>query len=129
MTPVDGSDGVMAMDDMLKGIGDRVRQARAKRHMSQMDLAEAAGLSTSFISNVEMGRQSMNIRALVSISNVLGVSTDWLLRNDTQAALHISSEELYQELSDCTPQEREAILKVVQSMKDVLQTFRKNSEQ
>ena len=119
----------MAMDDMLKGIGDRVRQARANKHMSQMDLAEAAGLSTSFISNVEMGRQSMNIRALISISNALGVSTDWLLRNETQAALQISSEELYRELQDCSPQEREALLKVVQSMKDVLQSFRKNSEQ
>ena len=64
--------GVMAMDDMLKGIGDRVRQARANKHMSQMDLAEAAGLSTSFISNVEMGRQGMNIRALISISGLPG---------------------------------------------------------
>ena len=27
----------------------------------------------------------MNIRALIAISNALDVSTDWLLRNDTQA--------------------------------------------
>ena len=117
------------MDDMLKEIGSRIKQARQNKHMSQMDLAEASNLSTSFISNVEMGRQSMNVRALIAISDALGVSTDWLLRNDTQAALNISSEELYKELQDCNPKEREAILRIVQSMKDVLHKFRGNSEQ
>lgn len=116
------------MDDMLKEIGARIKQARQNKHMSQMDLAEASGLSTSFISNVEMGRQSMNIRALIAISNALNVSTDWLLRNDTQAALSISSEEIYRELQDCNPQEREAILKLVEYTKDILQKFRMNND-
>ena len=117
------------MDDMLKEIGGRIRQVRKNKGMSQLDLAEASGLSASFISNVEMGRQSMNIRALIAISNALGVSTDLLLRNNTPESLNISSEEFYQALADCSPKEREAILHLVQSMKDVLIKFRETDDQ
>ena len=61
------------MDELLQEIGERVRQARLAKHMSQLDLAEAIGMSVSFISNIEVGKQSMNIRALLAISDVLGV--------------------------------------------------------
>lgn len=44
------------MDEALREIGDRVRKARIDRGMSQYDLCEAAGLSISFLSNVEMGK-------------------------------------------------------------------------
>ena len=112
------------MDELLREIGDRVRQARMTKHMSQNDLADATGLSVSFLSNIEMGKQSMNIRALIAISNALNVSTDWLLRNNTPAALSITSEEISRELEDCTPQEREIILRLVQTMKDSLQKLK-----
>lgn len=112
------------MDELLRDIGDRVRQARTAKHMSQNDLADVTGLSVSFLSNIEMGKQSMNIRALIAISNALDVSTDWLLRNNTQAALTITSEEISKELEDCTPQEREIILRLVQTMKDSLQKLK-----
>lgn len=116
------------MDDGLRGIGERVRQARLDRGMSQNDLSEATGLSTSFLSNIEMGKQSMNIRALLSISDALHVSTDWILRNDTPAALVISADEISKELESCTPQEREVILKLVQTIKDSIQQLRATSD-
>ena len=46
------------MDELLRAIGDRVRQARMTKHMSQNDLADATGLSVSFLSNIEMGKQA-----------------------------------------------------------------------
>lgn len=116
------------MDEALRGIGDRVRKARIDRGMSQNDLCEATGLSISFLSNVEMGKQSMNIRALLSISDALHVSTDWLLRNDTPTALAISSDEIAKELESCTPKEREIILKLVQTIKDSIQQLRATSD-
>ncbi len=97
------------MDIQLQEIGKRVKQARLTQRMTQIQLAEAAGISPSFLSNLEMGRQSMNIRALVSISNVLNVSTDWLLNNNTDSASHAVAVEIEKELSSCTPSEREAM--------------------
>ena len=114
------------MDSMLQEIGERIKLARQNKQMSQMDLAEATGLSVSFISNVEMGKQSMNIRALIAISNALEVSADWLLRNNTQEAMAITSEEIAKELQDCTPIERDAILHMVQAMKGTLRKMQEN---
>ena len=48
------------MDEILQQIGERVREARLAKHMSQMELAEAIGMSVSFISNIEVGKQAMN---------------------------------------------------------------------
>ena len=110
------------MDEALRGIGDRVRKARIDRGMSQNDLCEATGLSISFLSNVEMGKQSMNIRALIAISDVLNVSADWLLRSSTESDVTI--DEILKELENCTPKEREVILKLVQTMKDSIHNLK-----
>ena len=67
------------MDETLKLIGDRLRQIRLIRKMSQNELAEATDLSASFISNIEQGKQAMSVKALIAIAQVLDVSTDWLL--------------------------------------------------
>ena len=84
------------MDELLQEIGDRVRQARLAKHMSQLDLAEAIGMSVSFISNIEVGKQSMNIRALLAISDVLGVSPNWILRNPSD--IDVTIDEIAKEL-------------------------------
>ena len=104
------------MDELLRDIGDRVRQARMAMHMSQNDLADATGLSVSFLSNIEMGKQSMNIRALLAISDVLGVSPNWILRNPSD--IDVTIDEIAKELESCTPREREVILQLVQTMKE-----------
>ena len=116
------------MEEAIKGIGERVWQARLNRGMSQNDLCDATGLSISFISNVERGKQSMNIRALLMISDALSVSADWLLRNNTPTSLSISAEEITKELESCTPKEREIILKLVQTIKDSIQQLRATSD-
>ena len=110
------------MDELLQEIGERVRQARLAKHMSQLDLAEAIGMSVSFISNIEVGKQSMNIRALLAISDVLGVSPNWILRNPSD--IDVTIDEIAKELESCTPREREVILKLVQTMKESIRKLK-----
>ena len=74
------------MDTELMKIGSRVKQARLAKHLTQMQLAEAAGISVSFLSNIENGRQSMNLRALIAISDALNVSADWLIKDIPHSA-------------------------------------------
>ena len=106
------------MDVLLSDIGKRIKQARQAKGMSQMELAEAVGVSVSFLSNIEVGRQSMNIRTLIAISDVLDVSTDWILRNDTRAATSVTAEEIANELDGCTLRERGLLLRQMQMMKE-----------
>ena len=106
------------MDQQLKEIGARLRQARLAKNLSQPQLAEAADISVSYLSNLENGRQAMNIKIMASLLDILNVSADWLLGNSTDSANHAAALEIEKELSSCTPKERDAILRLVLLMKE-----------
>jgi transcriptional regulator with XRE-family HTH domain len=63
-------------------MGDRLRAARRRRHLSLRDLAGRLGLSPSLISQVETGRANPSVSTLYAIANELDVSLDELLFND-----------------------------------------------
>lgn len=65
------SDG--AVDQLYESIGDRIRAARARSRMTQVELAQRVGLTRSSIANIEAGRQRAMIHALLRIADVLGV--------------------------------------------------------
>ena len=116
------------MDDFLKEIGGRVREARLAKGLSQEKLAEAINMSPSFVSNVEVGRQGMNIRAFVSFVKVLDVSADWLLGSRSSSDVEFTADEITKELNSCSPREREAILSLVQHLKITLRKYSLNDD-
>lgn len=67
-------------------MGDRLRAARRRRHLSLRDLAGRLGLSPSLISQVETGRARPSVSTLYAIANELDVSLDELLFNDAGRA-------------------------------------------
>ncbi len=108
------------MDHQLQEIGARLKQARMAKNLTQPQLAEAADISVSFLSNLETGRQAMNIKTMASLLDILNVSADWLLGNSTDSANHAAALEIEKELSSCTPKERETILRLVLLMKEAI---------
>ena len=61
-------------------LSERLREARRRAGLRQIDLAAAIGeYDHSVISAVENGRSSMRIEALVKAASALDVSTDYLL--------------------------------------------------
>lgn len=60
-------------------LGERIRSARKKLHLTQEQLAEACELSTAHIGHIERGTRALSIESLITISEVLNVSTDYLL--------------------------------------------------
>ena len=73
-------------------IGNRIREVREERKLTQMKLAELADLSTITVSNMESGKFSPNLKNLIKISEVLGVSIDFLVKgkatNMNKAYIH-----------------------------------------
>jgi transcriptional regulator with XRE-family HTH domain len=67
-------------------MGDHLRAARRRRHLSLRDLAGRLGLSPSLISQVETGRAKPSVSTLYAIANELDVSLDELLFNDAGRA-------------------------------------------
>lgn len=98
-------------------IGRQIKEKRKPNHMTQAELAEAAGLSITYISCIERWKKRVSLEALVAISNELGVTVDHLLSPNqphNPALLQADWEEL---LSDCTQYERAVLYGIAQAAK------------
>lgn len=75
-------------------IGARIRNAREKKRITQAELAEFCSLSTSHIGHIERGTRIPSLDTLFRISQVLQVSTDYLLLDvlpdDNSFFIHLS---------------------------------------
>lgn len=63
----------------LKSIGERICQLRKQNGMTQEQLAELLDVSIQMVSNLERGNKAIRISNLVRLSEILGVSTDFIL--------------------------------------------------
>ena len=103
-------------------LGSRIRQARTDRNMSQIELAEACGISVPYVSDIERGKKCFSVDILLRIALALQVSADWLLRLDipqTEYSYHAEAEKI---LSDCSQEEASLLLEIMSSTKQI---FRK----
>src|SRR5262249_59106178 len=55
----------------LEPLGDTVRRARQEKQLTIKDLAERAGLSQRFLSDLERGRGNISIARLMSVARAL----------------------------------------------------------
>lgn len=67
--------------------GDRVKEARARRKITQADLAarlqiEGVTMERDSVSRIEIGTRFVTDYELVVLSRVLGVSMEWLTGKD-----------------------------------------------
>ena len=65
--------------DLLKQVGQRVRELRTLAGLTQADLAERASLSPEFVSRVERGLKSPSLPTLDRVAGAMGVSVGELL--------------------------------------------------
>lgn len=70
------------MDNTL---GKRVASLRKRRGDTQKDLADRAGLSIPFISDIENDKRSPGSESLLRLADALGVSMDYLMRGKEKA--------------------------------------------
>ena len=59
-------------------IGDKVRMYRIRRFGEAFRLAEKAGISPTYLSQIENNRISPGQRTLVKLSNAIGIEVDVL---------------------------------------------------
>ena len=97
--------------DHLDRIGERLREERTKKGLSQRELARRLGLSGSLISQLESGMSKPSVGTLYAIVTELGVSLDQVIRGEGLAEERTSGDaDLGAEESPLLhPGEREAI--------------------
>lgn len=63
-------------------IGQRIMELRKRKQFSQEDLSKLVGISRSSLTQVELGKRSLNIIELQKFSQVLGFSLDNFMSED-----------------------------------------------
>ncbi|MEV5375036.1 XRE family transcriptional regulator [Streptomyces nondiastaticus] len=67
------------MDEVLAGVGSRLRAIRKQRDTPLTDVATATGISVSTLSRLETGRRRPTLELLLPLAQVYGVQIDELI--------------------------------------------------
>ena len=108
--------------NMIRMIGERIREARLDKKMSQQELATRANVSLPHISDIEHGKQSMKLMTFVRIIEALQVSADRILRADVPAVTKLYQDEFSSIIEDCSPGEAEALKSILLQVKQSIRT-------
>ncbi len=63
----------MARCDVLKKFGERVREIRLQKGLSQEELARIAKIDRTYIGGIERGERNVGIRNVYRIATALGI--------------------------------------------------------
>ena len=97
---------------MDSGMSERLRNLRVQSNMTQSQLAERFGVTTSAVSSYESGTRMPTYDTLVKYSRIFHVTSDYILGLDSNASLDVS---------DLSSDEMAAVV-------DIITVFRKNKK-
>jgi transcriptional regulator with XRE-family HTH domain len=66
----------------MASVGERIKKRRAELGWTQDQLAQKAGISKSFLSDLENSKRSVGANNLLDIARALGVSLDFLMTGE-----------------------------------------------
>ena len=69
----------MTKENLMITVGNNLKAYRLSRKMTQEQLAELAGVSTSYCANIERGKKGVSIFILRDFADALGVTANDLL--------------------------------------------------
>ena len=93
-------------------IGQRIKEVRNDKHLTQEYLANATGVNVSHISNIETNKVKVSLTLLVQICNALDVTMDYLLENEHHRPTSIREKELLNTIKDMKKEKQETLLRI-----------------
>lgn len=94
----------------LIAIGKRIQNRRKQLGYTQEQLAEMMNVSVQMVSNLERGNKAIRIDNLINISQIMNISTDYILTGK-QSQQDISN--LSEQISSLSPKDRKMIALLV----------------
>lgn len=101
-------------------IGQRIRQKRIERGITQEKLSELVGIGPSHMSHIESGSTVPSFEVFISILNALNCSADELLCREVIAAKPVCENWLLELIEDCDATEIKILSDTLVSLKAIL---------
>ena len=96
----------------FQSIGQKIREVRVSKKLTQEYVAEKTGVNVSHISNVENCRVKVSLTLLVNICNALDVTIDYLLANEYYAPTSVIEKELLNTIKGMNNSKLETLLRI-----------------
>lgn len=100
-------------------LGERIKQARQKAHLSQEKVAELIGVSRQAVTKWESGQSAPNTENLFRLAEILGITVDQLIATEDNS--RSIAEEVYRMIKD--EEAKKEAQRKAQSGKNVLVFF------
>lgn len=101
-------------------IGQRIRKFRKAYNLSQEQLAEKVGISTTHMSHIETGNTKLSLPVFVDIANVLSVRTDELLYDNPKVNKAVITDEIIELLNSCSANDMCIMVDIIKAIKVTL---------
>lgn len=98
-------------------IGQRIRRIRKAHKLSQEELAEKVGISTTHMSHIETGNTKLSLPVFVDIAEALDVQTDSLLYDEPRDSVTTAMSDIAAILEECGTKQARVISDMVKAMK------------
>lgn len=90
-------------------IGNKLHSIRKRMGLTQAEVAEAAGLADRTYADIERGSVNMRIETILRICDVLHITPDEILTEDSPSPAS-KQDELWERLNACSPKDKETAL-------------------
>ncbi len=98
-------------------IGSRIRNIREGMKLSRSAFSEKINISEVFLSQVERGEKSISLNTLMSICNMTGISSDYILFGDEKNSS--TANRTLKLLNQLPPEANSLIFSITNSIKDI----------
>jgi len=99
-----------------KKLGERIRKERYSLGITQEVLSERAGISVSFLGQLERGERKPSLETVVSIANSLGVTVDFLLADSYRTAPKTLMDELTYLIKETPEEDLKTVIEVTKTI-------------
>ena len=96
-------------------LGQRIRESRIKKGYTQQELADRAEMGVVYISEIERGVKMPSLNSFIKILDALGVSADYVLRDELPAGRAYISMEITEKLLSLSSGQRKTATDILEA--------------
>ena len=109
--------------NIKKDFGQRIKELRNKKGITQYQLAEMTGIDPKHMSHIETANTKLSLSVFVDIAEALEVQTDALLFDNSRRSVGSVIGETAAILEECSVMQAMVIKEIVKTAKQAMDAF------